>query len=136
MPQKIKHYGIDTSVFLRLLTGDPEDGYRQALAALIALIEANPLTEISVSNIVIGEAYIALQHHYKVGKISARKAIITVLNSGLLTPLNGAEVLELLEETTGCGLIDRLIANDYEHRSLTTLTLDKKMSGLPSAQRL
>ncbi len=53
-----------------------------------------------------------------------------------MRPLNGPSVLAALEATTGCGLLDRLIADDYRRAELTTLTLDRKMAALPKARRL
>ena len=84
----------------------------------------------------IGEACIALQHHYGVSKPEARVALASVLKSGLVAPLNGAGVFAALEADTGCGLFDRLIADDYRGAELTTLTLDRKMAALPQARRL
>jgi hypothetical protein len=51
-------------------------------------------------------------------------------------PLNGAGAIHALEAKTGCGLQDRLIANDYQRAALITLTLDRKMAALPQAKRL
>jgi len=45
-------------------------------------------------------------------------------------------VFAALETATGCGLLDRLIADDYRRAKLTTLTLDRKMAALPQARRL
>ena len=36
----------------------------------------------------------------------------------------------------GCGLLDRLIADDSRRAELTTLTLDRKMGALPQVRRL
>jgi predicted nucleic acid-binding protein len=88
------------------------------------------------SNQVIGEAYIALQHHYGVSKPDARTALASVLSSGLVAPLNGPGVFAALEATSGCGLLDRLITDDYRRAGLITLTLDRKMAVLPQARRL
>ena len=84
----------------------------------------------------IGEACIALQHHYGVSKPAARAALASVLKSGLVAPLNGTGVFAALEAGTGCGLLDRLIADDYRRAGLTTLTRDRKMAALPQARRL
>ena len=84
----------------------------------------------------IGEAYIALQHHYGVSKADARAALASVLGSGLVAPLNGPGVFAALQANTGCGLLDRLIVDDYRRAELTTLTLDRKMAALPQARRL
>jgi predicted nucleic acid-binding protein len=128
-------FGIDTSILVRLATGDPEEGFERCVRALTALIERDN-AEVLASNQVIGEAYVALQHHYGVSKPDARAALVSVLRSGLVTPLNGANTFEALEIVTGAGLLDRLIADDYRRAGLVTLTLDRKMAALPDARRL
>ena len=92
--------------------------------------------EIFASNQVIGETYVVLQHHYGVSKSDSREGIATVLQSGLVSPLNGRGVFEALKNESGCGLLDRLIDGDYARAGLKTLTLDRKMSALPNAKRL
>lgn len=128
-------FGIDTSILVRLATGDPEDGFEYCVRKLTALIERDD-AEVFASNQVIGEAYIALQHHYGVSKSEARAALSSVLRSGLVVPLNGAGVFAALEASAGCGLLDRLIADDYRRAQLITLTLDRKMAALPEVRRL
>ncbi len=128
-------YGIDTSILVRLATGDPEEGFRRTVRELTRLVEREGATVLA-SNQVIGEAYVALQHHYGVTKAEARSALKSVLESGLVTPLNGSAVFEALEATSGCGLLDRLIADDYRRAQLVTLTLDRRMAALPQARRL
>ncbi len=128
-------FGIDTSIIVRLATGDPEEGFDTCVRKLTALIERED-AEIFASNQVIGEAYIALQHHYGISKPDARAALASVLRSGLVAPLNGAGVFAALEADAGCGLLDRLIVDDYRRAELTTLTLDRKMAALPQARRL
>lgn len=128
-------FGIDTSILVRLLTGDPEDDFERCVSKLAALIERDD-AEIFASNQVIGEAYIALQHHYGIAKTDARAALASVLKSGLVTSLNGPGVFAALEADSGCGLLDRLIADDYRRAGLITLTLDRKMAALKDAQRL
>ncbi len=130
------HYGIDTSVFVRLLTGNPEDGYEKTVRRFEGRLEKEPQAEFFVSNQVIGEAYIALQHHYAISKPAAKSAMCNVLTSGLCSPLNGASVIEVLQTEHSCGLLDRLIADDYAKRSIKVLTNDLKMSRLPSAEKL
>lgn len=132
----IHRFGIDTSIFVRLLTGDPEPAYLETVERFEKRLEAEPRSEFFVSNQVIGESYIALQHHYGIAKAAARKAMISVLTSGLCSPLNGAPVLEALAANHGCGLLDRLITNDYASQGLTMLTLDRKMSRLKGAASL
>jgi predicted nucleic acid-binding protein len=128
-------FGIDTSILVRLATGDPEEGFKHCVRELTALVERTD-AEVFASNQVIGEAYVALQHHYGVSKREARTALISVLKSGLVAPLNGVGVFTALASHTGCGLLDRLIADDYHRAGLTTVTLDREMAALPHVRRL
>jgi predicted nucleic acid-binding protein len=130
------HYGIDTSVFVRLLTGHPEAEYEKTVHRFEERLRKEPEAEFFVSNQVIGEAYIALQHHYAISKPAAKSAMRDVFTSGLCSPLNGASVIEVLQTDHSCGLLDRLIANDYDKCGMKVLTNDLKMSRLPSAQKL
>ena len=120
-------FGIDTSVLVRLAVGEPERDFRRCLEALRALVEDEG-REIFASNQVIGEAYIAIQHHYLVSDVDARVALIDVLTSGLVAPLNGQAVIQALQTREGPGLFDRLIADDYSRAGLETLTLDRRMA--------
>jgi predicted nucleic acid-binding protein len=129
-------YGIDTSVFVRLLTGDPEADYQNTVLSLERRMQNEPKTEFFVSNQVIGEAYIALQHHYKITKEESRQALHSVLTSGLCSPLNGSPVLDAILSKKGCGLVDRLIVNDYAIQGVRTLTNDAKMTRLPGTEKL
>ncbi len=131
----IRRYGIDTSVLVRLVTGQPKDTYDHCLNSLHHLANVEG-AEIYVSNQVIGEAYVAVQHHYQVPKSRASASIISALQGGLILPLNGPDVLSILEETSGAGLFDRLIADGYQKSELEILTLDRKMANLPDVRIL
>ena len=129
-------YGIDTSILVRLLTGDPAKDFQKTVKALEKILADEPSAEIMASNQVIGEAYIAVQHHYGVSKAAARSALLTVFASGLVAPLNGGAVLKALLSSGGCGLLDRLIVDDYHAHALVTLTHDQKMAALAEARKL
>ena len=130
-----QRYGIDTSILVRLVTGEPVQDYDIAVRQLTRMVE-NEGAKLFASNLVIGEAYIALQHHYAVTKPAAKDALRSVLTSGLVQPIHGQAVLDALAATKGCGLLDRLIAGGYFAAELDTLTLDRKMAVLPRAKRL
>ena len=130
-PQRI---GIDTSVLVRLLTGSPSDAYLSCVERLSALVMDG--AEVFASNQVVGEAYIAVQHHYGVSQADARAELLNTLRSGLVSPLNGSAVIEALSTSGGPGLFDRLIADDYGRAGLKTLTLDRRMAALPDVDRL
>jgi predicted nucleic acid-binding protein len=108
----------------------------RTLQRLLAIIEEETTAEIIVSNQVIGEAYVALQHHYGVTKSEARAAMLSMFDSGLLSPANGTSTLAELRTKTGCRLLDRLIHEDYQARGALTLTLDQRMARLPGARKL
>lgn len=129
-----RRYGIDTSVLVRLLTGQPPETYVYCERQLTTLVESG--TQVCASNQVIGEAYIAVQHHYNVSADDAVSGLLDVLQSGLVAPLGGLQVIAALQETRGPGLFDRLIADDYSRAGLETLTLDRKMATLPEVRRL
>ena len=128
-------FGIDTSVLMRLLTGEPPDAFEDCVRKLAAMIEDDG-AELFASNQVIGEVYVAVRHHYCVTRDDARAGLLDVLSSGLVAPLNGRTVIEALEASGGAGLFDRLIADDYARAGMEVLTLDRRMSALPGARRL
>ena len=84
----------------------------------------------------VGEAYVAVRRHYGVSAADARSALIDVLTSGLVAPLNRRTVMEALEARGGPGLFDRLIADDYSRAALETLTLDRRMASLADSRLL
>ena len=130
-----RRYGIDTSILVRLLTKDPEGEFVRCVEALRALVEDQG-TEVFASNQVIGEAYVAVQHHYRVSKDDARASLLNTLRSGIVAPLNGLAVFAALEATGGPGLFDRLIADGYSKVGLDTLTLDRRMASLDGVSGL
>ena len=130
-----RRFGIDTSILVRLLTHDPEATFTRCVNALRILMQDEG-AEVVASNQVIGEAYVAVQHHYGASKADARAELREVLRSGLVAPLNGRSVFAILDARGGPGLLDRLIADDYARADLEVLTLDRKMAALPGVRRL
>ena len=126
--------GIDTSVLARLATGQPPDLFARCVERLRDISSGG--AEVLASNQVIGEAYVALQRHYGILQEDSRAALLAALTSGLVGPLNGRPVLDALSASGGPGLFDRLIANDYQHSGLETLTLDRQMASLPATRLL
>lgn len=129
-------YGIDTSVFVRLLTGHPEVDFLETADALKRLHDKRPTSVFVVSNQVIGEAYVVLQHFYKLPKDDAKVEIAKLLAGGNFFPTNGDSVLEILKTQSSSGLLDRLIAQSYQQLGITTLTNDKRMAKLEGVQLL
>lgn len=88
-----------------------------------------------VCDLVIAEAYYALQFHYEVPKAEARDMLLRFVRSGVVTvePRNAADVLV---SASGAGVVDRLI--HVRHRALgaVTLTFERKLGALEGAIRL
>ena len=66
----------------------------------------------------------------------ARAALIDVLTSGLVAPLNGQSAILALRSQGELGLFDRLIADGYARAGMDTLTLDRRMVSLATVRRL
>ena len=126
--------GIDTSVLVRLVMGQPSDVYDHCVERLTELAVGG--VRVVASNQVIGEAYAACRHHYGVPSTHAQSELLRTLTSGLVAPLNGQPVIEALAASGGPGLFDRLIVDDYSRAGIETLTLDGQMASLPNARRL
>ena len=128
-------YGVDTSILVRLVARQPRGGYERCLRYLGALVQECD-GELLASNQAIGETYAALIHHYDFTSAEARVGLLDLLSSGLVAPLNGPAILEAVSTNEGPGLFDRLIADDYSHAGLETLTLDRQMASLATTQLL
>ncbi len=128
-------YGIDTSVLVRLLTGSPPADFQATVAKLTAL-RSKHAVPILATNIVIAEAYAVVQHHYGVSKEEARRALRSVLTSGLIEPAAGVSVLDALDAAKEPGLTDRLILIEHAQLGAVLLTHDRKLAGQKGAQRL
>ena len=105
--------GLDTSVIVRLLTGEPEDLAREAMRHVAERRRSGD--RLLVSDLVLAETYYALQHHYGVPK----KEVLATLRAFLATPeikptREAAEVLKTPGlESAKPGFIDRIIYRNY-----------------------
>src|SRR5947207_16028366 len=98
--------GLDTSVLLRLLTGQPP---REAGVARRRLEQAvRDEEEILATDLALGEAYFALQHHYGTPKEEARRQILAMLRSNVVLA-SPPEAVRAFESVPGAGVMDRLI---------------------------
>ena len=126
--------GIDTSVLIRLVTGQPPDTHAYCLERLNQLV--NEGIVVIASNQVIGEAFATIQFRYGMARSDARAGLLRALTGGLVAPQNGPAVLDVLVASGRPGLFDRLIAQGYDQTGLDTLTLDRAMARLPNARLL
>lgn len=121
--------GLDTSVLVRLLSGDPRDLAIEALRFLLERQEAGD--RLDVSNLALAETYYALQHHYGASKQEA----LAALRDLLATPGIHCDpgVVELLAtpglEAANPGFVDRLIHGDYLLSGAEQLATFEKAAG-------
>jgi hypothetical protein len=125
--------GLDTSVVVRLLTGFPPKQFRAAKARLERALDEGDA--VLVTDIAAAVAYHALQHHYGVPKSEARGLLFRLVTSGVVA-LDPPGSVNVLSETGGAGMVDRLI--HARHRTLggITLTFERSQSRLEGAERL
>jgi predicted nucleic-acid-binding protein len=105
----MKSAALDTSVVMRLLTGSPENQAQRAFDELTSRLASG--ARVFVSDLVISEAYFALQHHYRVPKAEALRMLEGFLShSGVMPTGAAAAVLRTSRLATGKpGFVDRLI---------------------------
>ena len=126
-------HGLDTSVVVRLLWGEPVD---QALVAK-AFVEnaAAKGLRLVVSDLVIAESYFSLQHHYGVSKDDALKGILKLLESRLVEPQFDSPVLPVLKNVISgskkLDFVDRVIYEQYRLASAPMVTFERAAGRLP-----
>ncbi len=128
--------GLDTSVVLRLLTGQPESQARLALEVLHAEMALG--RRCLVCDLVVVEAYFALHSHYQVPKKEALAVLLRFLDS---PEIEASEEITMVikESLTGSskpGLVDRLIAQQYRMKGGALLTFEKASVKLPQTRIL
>ena len=130
--------GLDTSVLMRLLVGEPEQHEAAAQAAIAAVLRKG--YKVVVSDLVIAEAYFALQAAYDVPKKDAIKALHSMFASGDVHPEAGGCAPEVLRECLNAaskpGFVDRLIHAQYQSRKASMLTFEKAAAKLHNTQVL
>lgn len=123
--------GLDTSVVLRLLIGEPA---RQADRAWSFIQqERSNRREIVVSDLVISEAYFALQYHYAVPKAVALQQLGRLVESVEIAA-NGcaAAVLRIPRLASAKpGFVDRLIHQGYLRDADRVATFELAAKKLP-----
>lgn len=129
-------YALDTFVLVRILTGLP-----QPLAANVAMAlekKRRAGDSFVVSNLVLSEAYYAVQHHYGVDKAAALVALRELsLQRGFefSDEAKGALALPNIAKASP-GFVDRLIHGEQVARGVKVLSCEKDFRKLPDTELL
>lgn len=128
--------GLDTSVVVRLLIGEPIEQAALARDFLNELFVANE--KAAVSDLVVSEVYFALQYHYAVPKAKALEALSSLFESGEIVATGIAATVLKMPNLAAAkpGFVDRLIQADYEKLFGSMATFEKKASRLPGTRVL
>ncbi len=123
--------GLDTSVVLRLLLGVPEDQSQTAKLFLDGILMRGG--RVHVSNLVLAEAYFALQFHYQVPKAEALKSLRLLVTAD---EVQCSEAALAVLQTDGLasakpGFVDRLIHGEYLSAFDGMVTFEKAGKKLP-----
>jgi predicted nucleic acid-binding protein len=121
--------GLDTSVVLRLLIGEPraqaEVARRRIERALIAG------EKVVVTDLVVAETFHALRHHYDVPQRVALSRLQEFFSAGIVhvDPVAAAEALGH-GRREHAGVVDRLIVARHRALGATTATFDRRQARL------
>ncbi len=122
--------GLDTSFVLRLLLGEPIDQTAKAVEKLDELKGRGDKG--AVSDLVVSEAYFALQYHYDVPKQLALNKLREFLQSSEIEA-TGQSLDVLAQSNLGRakpGFVDRMIHAEYLQTTSGMLTFEKAAAKL------
>ncbi|SRR5260370_3763678 len=131
------NWGLDTTFLMRMLTEDPPDQAEIAKQWLSRCLADGKRPK--VTDLVVMEAYFALQAHYQVPKREALGALRMLLESGDVEPVGFA--LDVLQKTHNLAsskpsLVDRVIHAQIRALDAEMLTFEKAASKLPMTRVL
>ena len=128
--------GLDTSVVLRLLLGQPTDQSPRAVAFLEEVARRGD--QAVVSDLVVAETYFALQYHYGVPKKDALAALRRMFADGEIDSQGVAAEVLATEGLASAkpGFVDRLIQSTYVSTGGSMATFEKASGKLKSVRVL
>jgi predicted nucleic acid-binding protein len=125
--------GLDTTVLVRLLVGEPAHQAQLARTFLERALASGD--DIVASDLALAEAYHALHYHYGVPKGEALTHLRAMLASGVVQ-IDPPGSLWAFEPLSGAGLVDRLIVARHRANRATTWTFDRKLAALEGVVRV
>ena len=127
-------FGLDTSVVLRLLTGQPQDLAAKTLARYQDGIAAGD--DFSVSDLVASESYYAIQHHYGKTKEEALDALKNFsCGEGISFSQNFAASINTPDiHKVNPGFVDRMLVSGYREQGQITLSCENSFRRLADTE--
>jgi predicted nucleic acid-binding protein len=121
--------GLDTSVVIRLLMGEPRSQAEVARRRIDRALVAGET--VVVTDLVVAEAFHALRHHYDVPQAMALGRLQAFFNAGIVQ-VDPVGVAEALGQGAGghAGVVDRLIVVRHRALGATTATFDRRQARL------
>ncbi len=127
-------YGLDTSVVLRLLTGEPRGLALKTATRVMAIIRCGG--SCSVGDLVAAESYFALQHHYKIPKAEALSALVSLsTGEGIRFSEAASRILKIKGlARANPGFADQLIHAGYRQFGYGMLTCEHAAASLDGVE--
>ena len=127
-------FGLDTSVVLRLLTGEPPELAAHALERYQQGIANGD--DFAVSDVVAAETYYALQHHYNKTKEESLATLMAFSGGeGIsFSPDFMAAIKTPNIHKANPGFVDRMLVSGYTSKSQITLSCEKSFRKLPDTE--
>ena len=128
--------GLDTSVVLRLITGEPQPLALVALDVVQELLRGKD--PVIVSDLVASETYFALQHHFGMPKSAALDVLLRFFRTSGIAPggVAGDVLATPRLATARPGFVDRMIHAEYMAAAASMLTFEKTAARLPHVRVL
>lgn len=127
---------LDTSVVMRLLTGQPMDLATTARSYMAETEQAGG--KVFVSNLVVMEAYFACQHHYGMAKADVLVGLLKLFS--IPTFVVHPHLIRLLSmpglASAKPGFLDQLIHIEATAEGLPLITFEKAAARLPRTRLL
>ena len=127
-------FGLDPSVVLRLLTGEPSELATHALERYQQGIANGD--DFAVGDVVAAETYYALQHHYNKTKEEALAAL-TAFSAGegiSFSPDFRTAIKTPNLHRTGPCFVDRMLVSGYTSKGQVTLSCEKSFRRLSETE--
>lgn len=128
--------GLDTSVVVRLLVGEPAT--EAALARELLNETASHGARCAVIDLVVAEAWFALRTHYRVPDVEVARALLALADDPVIVVSAAARqaLTAVIDGRGSAGFVDRLIHAACEGAGLAFATLDKGAGKLAGARLL